>query len=58
MSGYAVEVHTGILTGEHNLHTWLNITKPDGGTEAWGFYPKTDSAGERLKVQMKGINTV
>jgi hypothetical protein len=48
MSGYTVEVRTGILTGDHNLHTWLHLTRPDGSTEAWGFYPATDSAGNVL----------
>lgn len=48
MSGYTAEVRTGILTGDHNLHTWLHLTRPDGSTEAWGFYPATDSAGNVL----------
>jgi hypothetical protein len=48
MSGYTVEVRTGILTGEHVLHTWLVITHPDGTKEAWGFHPATDSAGNIL----------
>ena len=30
MSAYTVEVRTGILTGGHQFHTWLQITKPDG----------------------------
>jgi hypothetical protein len=42
---YTVEVRTGILTESTNLHTWLHITKPDGTSEAWGFYPETDSFG-------------
>ena len=42
MSGYTVEVRTGILTGANDLHTWLYITKPDGSREAWGFHPAPD----------------
>ena len=48
MSGYTVEVRTAILTGGHQLHTWLQITLQDGTATAWGFYPKTDTLGTFL----------
>jgi len=43
MSEYTVEVRTGILTNDNDLHSWLHITRPDGSVEAWGFYPKEDT---------------
>lgn len=49
MSGYTVEVRTGILAGGYDLHTWLHITKPDGTAEAWGLHPATDSLGNIIK---------
>lgn len=40
---YIVEIRTGILNAHVILHTWLHITRPDGTSEVWGLYPKTDS---------------
>ena len=36
---YTVEIKVGTLTNNASTHTWLEITYPDGHTEAWGFYP-------------------
>jgi hypothetical protein len=48
MSGYNVQVNTGIVIGQYNIHTWIQINKPDGTSEAYGFYPKTDSLGNMI----------
>lgn len=48
MSGYTVEVRTGILTNDNTIHSWIHITKPDGAIEAYGFYPATDSLGNMI----------
>ena len=44
MGGYTVEIRTGILTKQNKLHTWLQITHPDGTKEAWGFSPRKKSS--------------
>jgi hypothetical protein len=48
MGGYTVEIRTGIGTDRNTLHTWLQITRPDGTKEAWGFHPRTDNLGNIL----------
>lgn len=58
MSGYTVEVRTGILTGDHDLHTWLHITKPDGTAEAWGLHPATDSLKTEHSSSLPGGNEI
>jgi hypothetical protein len=55
MSGYTVEIRTAIGTNQNLMHTWLQITCPDGSQEAYGFYPETDSFGNiRLMDNMSG----
>lgn len=39
MSMYTVEIKAGTLTDNVNIHSWIYVTKPDGQSEAWGFYP-------------------
>ena len=36
---YTVEVKVGLLSDNVTIHTWLEVTHPDGHTESWGFYP-------------------
>lgn len=48
MGQYTVEIRTGLLTGSNIVHTWLHVTRADGGTEAYGFHPLEDSAGNVL----------
>jgi len=45
MSGYTIEIRTGVRTEDHKTHTWLQITNPDGSMEAWGFHPATNGLG-------------
>jgi len=51
MSGYSVEVCVGINTNENIIHTWLNITHPDGSKEAWGFHPAENMIYGKGEVQ-------
>jgi len=30
VSGYSVQLNTGIATDWYNIHTWIQIEKPDG----------------------------
>ena len=43
MNVYEVEVRTGVLTDDNNLHTWLQIRHADGSEEAWGLHPEDGS---------------
>ncbi len=40
---YSVEVKAGVLIGETVLHTWLEITQPDGSKVTYGFRPKEET---------------
>jgi len=48
MSGYTVSINTGIATGQNIIHSWIEITKPDGAKEAWGFYPQESDVGNMI----------
>lgn len=48
MSGYTLSINTRIATGQNIIHSWIEITKPDGAKEAWGFYPKESDVGNMI----------
>ena len=48
MSGYSVQVNTGIGSGQYNVHTWIQINKPDGSSDAYGFYPAQSNVGNMI----------
>ena len=48
MSGYTVQVNVGIGTSQNNIHSWLQINKPDGTSESYGFYPATNNVGNAI----------
>lgn len=43
MSGYTIEIRTGVNTEDHIAHTWVHVIRPDGSAEAWGFYPDSET---------------
>lgn len=46
MSMYTVEIKAGTLTDNVNIHSWIYVTKPDGQSEPWGFYPAERERGQ------------